>query len=401
MKTERFISLLLFLGIACTPTKNPQEPESERISLAWTNPVYWRTEGVDQALGIAPFDQTSVVVVGRTEGGLGDSDAFASRVAQDGQIMWTQILGSSGVDLFLDVGVHVSGQIFAAGVSTGDFQGQPNGLFSDGALSSLGADGEVVWSRLVGLGAINQLEVVDDGVLVTGSGMQSGRFDADAFVAKFSLDGDRLWVQWMGDEGMESATGIAHRDGLIGVVGFRDDGMSGTSGAGTLDGWVSLLEADGQPIDTKTWDLGANESLTRVCLQPDGTMVAAGYTDVYDDIDALVVTFDDAQNELKKWVSRWEGVDAAYSLLCDENDSVYIAGRLDTDERSDAFWALLGDDLLEREKRVEDYPGRDEWVDLFFWHDHLCAAGYRKKNASTNEKDVDALFDCMPRTVEP
>ena len=400
MKTERFFSLLLFLGIACAPTKDAREPESESTSLAWTSPVFWRTEGIDQALGISSFDDDSVVVVGRTEGGLGDSDAFASRVAQDGQILWTQILGSAGVDLFLDVGVHVSGQIFAAGVSTGDFQGQSNALFSDGALSSLGADGEVIWSHLLGLGAINQLAAVDDGVLVTGSGIQSGRFDADAFVAKLSLAGDMLWVQWIGDEGMESATGIAHREGRIGVVGFRDKGMTDTSSAGTLDGWLAILEPDGQPIDMKTWDLGGNESLTRVCLTPNGNLLAAGYTDIYDDIDAIVVEFDGVQNELKRWVSRWEGDDAAYSLLCDADGTVYIAGRLDAAERSDAFLTMLGADLLEREKQIEDYPGRDEWVDLLFWHDHLCAAGYRQKSASTNENDVDALLDCIPRTVE-
>ena len=42
------------------------------------------------------------------------------------ELEWTTILGSTGVDVLLDVGVHASGTIFAGGVSTGDFQGERN-----------------------------------------------------------------------------------------------------------------------------------------------------------------------------------------------------------------------------------------------------------------------------------
>ena len=121
-----------------------------------------------------------------------EDDGFVSLITADGELEWTTILGSTGVDVLLDVGVHASGTIFAGGVSTGDFQGERNTLFSDGALSALDSNGVVLWSRLLGMGAINQLTLEDDGVVVSGSGIQPGRQDADAFIAKYSLSGEPL-----------------------------------------------------------------------------------------------------------------------------------------------------------------------------------------------------------------
>ena len=394
----RSLGALLLMLSACVPPTDPSTLPLAESVLAWEAPVYWRSAGVDQALGVASLDDDSLVVVGRTEGGLGDADGFVSRVDQNGQVLWTKILGSAGVDLFLDVAVHTSGLVVAVGVSTGDFEGETIEMFSDGAVSALSETGEVMWSRLLGLGAINQVQVVEDGILVSGSGMQPGRLDADAFVTRMSLDGEIQWVRWFGEEGMEAATGIAARDGHIGVVGFRDDGMAAVPGAGTLDGWVAILREDGMPEGgDRVWDLGGNESLTRVCIQADGSLIAAGYTDIHGDIDAIVVAFDEEKREVTRWVSQWNGDDAAYGLLCDDGGNLYVSGRLDEGDRSDAFWARLSANLSERQKETEDFPGRDEWVDLAFWHDHVCAVGYRKKTESPDDNDVDAILDCMPQ----
>ena len=69
-----------------------------------------------------------------------------------------------------------------------------------------------------GLGAINQLTLADDGVLVSGSGIQEGRQDADAFIAKYSLAGEPLWSTWVRSDGTDSATGLFIQDNTIWVV---------------------------------------------------------------------------------------------------------------------------------------------------------------------------------------
>lgn len=388
------LSFALF-SVACTTVEPQEAPEPKTDLWSWTTPVWWRSPGPDQGLGVAPFDADSLVVAGRTESGLGQSDAFVSRVKQPGEVLWTKTLGSSGMDLFLDVGVHPSGIIFAAGVSTGDFEGETLGIFSDGVVSALDEDGEVLWNLLLGMGSINQLQVVSDGVLVTGSGIQSGHADADAFVAKISLAGQLVWNRWIDEAGMESATGIAWDGEQIAVVGFREDGTSMENSAGTLDGWLALLETNGEILQITPWDLGANESLTRVCVRDDGTLMAAGYTDVNEDIDSVVVTFDPADQEVAHWVSEWRGEDAAYSLLCAENGHAYLSGRIDVDDRSDAFWVQLDERLNVQRTEIASHPGRDEWVDLTFWHDAICAVGYRWHPEAAVAEDMDALLDCM------
>ena len=211
-------------------------------------PAVWvRTTGTDQALGIAEVPHKGdIVFTGRTAGGLGEDDGFVSYVSARGELEWTTVLGSAGVDVLLDVGVHRNGTIFVGGVSTGDYQDEPNTLFSDGALSALDPQGLVLWSRLIGMGSINQLVVDNDGIVVSGSGFQPGRQDADGFIAKYSLDGDVIWRTWVRSQGSDSATGLTITDGEIWVVGFTDGALFVDQGTSSLDGWIGRLDLEGR-----------------------------------------------------------------------------------------------------------------------------------------------------------
>ena len=75
------------------------------------------------------------------------------------------------------------------------------------------------------MGAINQLTLEHDGVVVSGSGIQPGRQDADAFIAKYSLSGEPLWSTWVSSDGTDSATGLFIQDNAIWVVGFTDGAL--------------------------------------------------------------------------------------------------------------------------------------------------------------------------------
>ena len=370
------------------------EVDSNRGSLE--APVWIRTPGTDQALGIARFaDEGSLVLTGRTDGGLGEDDGFVSLISADGELQWMTILGSAGVDVLLDVDVHASGTIFAGGVSTGDFQGERNALFSDGALSALDTNGVVLWSRLLGMGAINQLTLEDDGVVVSGSGIQPGRQDADAFIAKYSLSGERLWSTWVSSDGTDSATGLFIQDNTIWVVGFTDGALFFEGTTVSLDGWIGRFDREGRLLEGEQVDANQDESFTRICALSDGGLVVAGYTSDSDgNIDGTLRRYDASHSEFHEWRSQWVGSDAIYGLVCTADDKVVVSGRIDVASNSDGFRASLDDTLREEEIVISAYPGRDEWVDLVDTPEAICYAGYRPFDANQGIDDLDAVAEC-------
>ena len=351
------------------------EVDSNRGSLE--APVWIRTPGTDQALGIARFaDEDSLVLTGRTAGGLGEDDGFVSLISAEGELQWMTILGSAGVDVLLDVDVHASGTIFAGGVSTGDFQGERNALFSDGALSALDSNGVVLWSRLLGMGAINQLTLEDDGVVVSGSGIQPGRQDADAFIAKYSLSGEPLWSTWVSSDGTDSATGVFIQDNTIWVVGFTDGALFLEGTTVSLDGWIGRFDREGRLLEGEQVDANQDESFTRICALSDGGLVVAGYTsDLDGNIDGTLRRYDASHSEFHEWRSQWAGSDAIYGLVCTADDKIVVSGRIDVASNSDGFRALLDDTLREEEIVISEYPGRYEWVDLVDTPEAICYAG--------------------------
>ncbi len=381
--------------IACGAAEPTQSLiENEVRDPALSEPQSWRSDGVDQVLGLTITEDDHFVVAGRFGGEGAESNGFVSKVSPQGDMMWTNILGSDGLDLFVDVGSHPSGLVIAGGVSTGDFLGNPNALFSDGALVALNADGEVQWSLLLGIGPINQIEVVNDGVLVTGSGLRPGRTDTDAFVVKVSLNGAIVWTRWIESAGSDSATGLAHVDGLIWVVGFTDGVFGDAAATGNLSGWVAHATEDGTLIETSQVDLGGNESLTRVCALDSGVLVLGGYTDSRADIDSLLMVWSPEHREVARWVSEWEGNDAVYGLLCRNDGSIVITGRLDGVEASDAFGASLDDNLTMEASWTSQVPGRDEWVDVVEWGSQLCYGGYQLSDQALSQEEFDAVLAC-------
>ena len=386
----RYYVLALVISAGCSPQTERAAP-----SMPLDEPVWLRTDGTDQGLGIAHRLDGGLVMVGRTQGGLGEDDGFVLSIGSDGSTDWVKTLGSSGVDVLLDVGVHPDGTIIAGGVSTGNYEDEQNDLFSDGALSALSSSGEVLWSRLLGLGAMNQLVVLDDGVVVTGSGFQAGAQDADAFVAKYNLSGEALWHRWLRSSGNDSATGITSRADELWVVGFTDGALFDDDASMLLEGWVAVLRDDGTLMRGEQRRRDQEHSLTRICETPQGQLVLAGYViDGAGEIDSLVEIYDASHSELFQWRSYWPGSDALYGLVCKRDGTIAVSGRLDTQEQADGFWVHLSSELSVLEHYSATFPGRDEWVDGVEVDAGLCFSGYRPFDDNPVIDDLDAVAQC-------
>ena len=93
------------------------------------------------------------------------------------------------------------------------------------------------------MGAINQLTLEDDGVVVSGSGIQPGRQDADA-LSPNTASPERDYEHMGHSDGTDSATGLFIQDNTIWVVGFTDGALFFEGTTVSLDGWIGRFDRE-------------------------------------------------------------------------------------------------------------------------------------------------------------
>ncbi|MBX7150467.1 hypothetical protein K1X84_02420 [bacterium] len=105
----------------------------------------------------------------------------------------------------------------------------------------INSSGNMVWSNLLGSSYIDQgfgIAEVTDGFIIVGSMLVHG-LNAQLYVAKIGIDGNLLWEKLYGKQGDDVATGcLALDDGSIIVTGY-------TQARGNSDIYMMKLDAEG------------------------------------------------------------------------------------------------------------------------------------------------------------
>lgn len=266
---------------------------------------------------------------GWTSGGFdttfgGVYDGFVAKYASSGEHLWSTFVGGSEIDQITDLVLSSSGTLYVRGsssstgwISAGDdvTQGVP-----DTFILKLNTSGEQVWSRFTGVGSGNTSNIDIDAngdIYITGEthigGWTSGGFDltyggfGDAFVAKYTSDGEHLWSTYLGgdDQDYGHDVHVAH-DGSVFITGTTQslhwaDGFGGGHN-GHIDAFLVKLTSDGghlwsRYIGGDDADLGheiAVDARGRVFVA--GLTFSAGWTsggfDVsYGDLEGFVAAF--------------------------------------------------------------------------------------------------------------
>ncbi|MBA4104445.1 MAG: hypothetical protein C0485_01715 [Pirellula sp.] len=188
-------------------------------SLLWTQ--QFGTSGYDQALGVAVDGLGSVYIAGRTKGnqfGVG-SDAFLNKYDAAGTLLWDRELSTPGQDVNTGVSVDSLGNIYLSGYTDGSLGG-PNAGGFDAMLSKYAADGTSLWTQQLGTGASDKgLDVSTDALgnaFLSGEtmgslgGPQLGA--GDAFLSSFAAAGTLQWTRQLGSVSPgipDDASGVA------------------------------------------------------------------------------------------------------------------------------------------------------------------------------------------------
>ncbi|KZR64318.1 SBBP repeat-containing protein [Prochlorococcus sp. MIT 1306] len=214
---------------------------------------------------------------GQENSGGSGSDAFLSKYDPDGSKEWSQLFGTTREDSAFALTTGTDGAIYIAGRTWGDLDGQSNnGNTFDAFLSKYEPDGNKDWTQLLGTTSVDiahALTTGKDGSIYI-AGHTTGNLDGqensggdDAFLTKYNADGTKDWTQLLGTP----STDVAHAlttgsDGSIYIAGCTGGDLDGESNSGKDDAFLTKFEVtgsttqSGSPTDGGYLSLSGNNS---------------------------------------------------------------------------------------------------------------------------------------------
>ncbi|MGK7929412.1 MAG: SBBP repeat-containing protein [Spirulina sp.] len=276
--------------------------------------------------------------------------AIAYTDASGTRIAWEQQYGGRGDDVANAVAIEpYSSDLFITGYSEGDFAGTGSGgkdvwfgRFSPGGnimnpfLFKWGSAGDDVAEAIA---TDNHYNIYLAGY-TTGDLVGNNDGGKDAWVAKFSQEGELQWTYKVGTLGDDVATGIAVGDlGEVFVTGYSTHGWSENNlGNGSSSAWVFKLDMDG----IREWQdyiVGGDTKAYDIAVRNSGDIYVTGSTtgDLEGTnaggIDAWVARYDRDFYDLYRqkdpnWIEQLgtAGDDIAYSIAIDGAERIYLAG---------------------------------------------------------------------------
>ncbi len=382
------------------------------------------------ARSVAAQSDGAIVAAGTTYVGTGENDYdFAlTRYKSDGTLDDSFGLGgkvttalSPYYDIAYSVAIQQDGRIIAAGMATGAFALVRYN--HDGSLdTSFGTNGTVVTSFS---GEAYSVAIQPDGRIVA-AGISQLAQDIFGFgVARFNTDGSL--DKSFGTDGWVT-TRIRNRNGNAYSVAIQPDGRIVAAGQsiGTLTGylkWFAVIRynADGT-LDTSFGDGGAvttqigtrHDEAFSVAIQPDGQIVAAGYSDYgpFNNLDFALVryktngTLDSTFGTGGKVLTEFGSDDLIFSVHAQEDGKIITAGRVgyaialaryNSDGTLDTSFNGTGKVITS----INGYAGTGANSAVLQHDGRIVAAGYAFTNTTTDFAVVRYGIDCTTFTPLP
>lgn len=275
------------------------------------NQQWMKTIGSDTLDGANSILQTSdggYFITNHTEGyGAGDCDAWMCKTDATGNILWNQTYGCPDDDIGLDAMETSDHFIVTVGVArTVD----PSG---DAFLAKYTLAGDVIWIKNYG-GPGGQdgwriTQAIDGGFVVAGNTIENANGPVDIFVFKTDADGTLLWSRNFGGSGEEHAFGLCRSsDG-----GYVICGSSTSFGGGDEDVYLLKIDENGIQQWSRNYGGPLQDAATGIVLASDGGYALTGFTKSFGfPLEAIVIKTDSFGNQ--QWMKTYG--DATWQKEC-------------------------------------------------------------------------------------
>jgi enterochelin esterase-like enzyme len=258
-------------------------------SQAWATRI---GSALDQrAYGVVPSDGESVIAAGYSKvdhAGAVNDDVLVARAGSDGAVLWTSTLGSaSAADRAYGVSSDGAGGAYLAGYTSGALDAETSAGDKDAMVSRVDADGRLVWAHQFGSAGEDKAFAAslapDGGVYVAGTAGSAmpGADSAggyDAWIAKYSADGSREWLQQFGTESSDQVSALLTTPEGVVAAGFTGGSLSGAAAAGGNDAFVRAFDASGVAVYTTQLGSADDDRAASLVAAANGGVVLVGHT---------------------------------------------------------------------------------------------------------------------------
>lgn len=238
-----------------------------------------------------------------------NTDSFLVKFSSNGTRLWGTYFGAAGNDQITQAAVDASGNFYGVGrtnatantATAGTFQTVYGGSTFDAYIVKFSGTGAKIWGSYFGGSGVdegygiavnNNQEVyitghsTSAGLATSGAHQSSNAGGYDGFIAKFGLNGNRIWSTYVGGASNDFVSSVSIDNLANCVVAGSSSSSSGisTSGAnqvalaGATDGILMKFNANG----TRLWGTyvggTANDQIRSVGIAPDNSIFVGGGT---------------------------------------------------------------------------------------------------------------------------
>ncbi len=249
------------------------------------------TSGVDESKRVATDSNGNVYISGYTSGSLngtnaGSFDAWIAKYDGQGNLLWTKQFGTSESDISSGVATDSNGNVYISGSTSGSLNGGTNAGSGDAWIAKYDTQGNLLWTEQLGSSGRDDSNGVatdsNGNVYISGftygslSGTNAG--SGDAWVAKYDAQGNLLWTEQLGSSKDDFSEGVAtDSNANVYISGYTYGSLNGTN-AGITDAWIAKYDGQGNLLWTEQFGTSSDDRSNGVATDSNANVYISGFT---------------------------------------------------------------------------------------------------------------------------
>lgn len=326
-------------------------------------------------------------------------DGWLARYSPDGRLIWQQRIGGDYRDEVDGLAIAPDGSIYVAGPR--DVQLRQSFQDTTSYVSRYSAEGVLMWSTVIDDADGSQvwltsLDLLEDGSVLVAGSTRKELGSSDAYAARFSASGERLWQQWppaypAGANPQAPGASMSIRS-ATGEIKIQEHGQLGRATPDAVELIATQADPRGPlPARCIVIDLAKGDRTSKACgpmndfamhVTPASFPFAASRIGDIGAGDAMVRKYDDAGNILWEFAPGIDDGDGFNAAAPTPDGGAVVAGyrlhgKVVGRHNWDGVLVRLDRDGKQLWRREFDAGNRDELANVAVLADgSIIAAGY-------------------------